>query len=277
MEQHRKKIGGYAISFRKTAKNNQGWKKSSGIFSVQVNEEGIQKGKRQVVMEEGQSKNDSNKVGICKQETGTKHSAGSLQMYDTEEETQERPSNSNRRIREVLKRFISRCYRKLKTMGMEMASMSAGEAIQPQKGRSNSTWSIRGNQGDQEVEDYSQIEEDGDGVIEQDSGIGRKELLPQCTQGHQIQGHMVKAIYNNQSQEQGPQGITKSHCGYVRVAISNISGMGIRTNKMQRVMKWMEENKYDILLAQEANVLWPSICQTIPPEDCFTKLPYCVF
>ena len=42
--------------------------------------------------------------------------------------------------------------------------------------------------------------------------------------------------------------------GTVRIAINNISGLGLRTFKLQRIVEWMENNSYDILLGQEANV-----------------------
>ena len=40
----------------------------------------------------------------------------------------------------------------------------------------------------------------------------------------------------------------------LKVAINNISGLGVCTNKLHRVMEWMQEQQFDILMAQEANV-----------------------
>jgi exonuclease III len=36
--------------------------------------------------------------------------------------------------------------------------------------------------------------------------------------------------------------------------INNIAGMGIRINKLRQIINYMEENQFDILLVQEANV-----------------------
>jgi len=41
--------------------------------------------------------------------------------------------------------------------------------------------------------------------------------------------------------------------GLIKIAINNVSGIGIRTNKLQRVLEWMGNHQYDILMAQEAN------------------------
>jgi hypothetical protein len=40
----------------------------------------------------------------------------------------------------------------------------------------------------------------------------------------------------------------------ISILINNIAGMGIRTNKLSQIINYMEENQFDILLAQEANV-----------------------
>ena len=40
----------------------------------------------------------------------------------------------------------------------------------------------------------------------------------------------------------------------LKVAINNISGLGVRTKKLHRVVEWMQEQQFDILMAQEANV-----------------------
>jgi hypothetical protein len=40
----------------------------------------------------------------------------------------------------------------------------------------------------------------------------------------------------------------------INILINNIAGMGIRTNKLKQIINYMEENQFDILLAQEANV-----------------------
>jgi TPP-dependent indolepyruvate ferredoxin oxidoreductase alpha subunit len=37
-------------------------------------------------------------------------------------------------------------------------------------------------------------------------------------------------------------------------SINNIAGMGIRTNKLEQIISYLEENHFDILLAQEAKV-----------------------
>jgi hypothetical protein len=41
---------------------------------------------------------------------------------------------------------------------------------------------------------------------------------------------------------------------HVNIAVNNISGVGIKTKKLQQVLEWMEKHNYDIFLAQEANV-----------------------
>jgi hypothetical protein len=40
----------------------------------------------------------------------------------------------------------------------------------------------------------------------------------------------------------------------IHILINNIAGMGIRTNKLRKIINYMEENQFNILLAQEANV-----------------------
>jgi hypothetical protein len=40
----------------------------------------------------------------------------------------------------------------------------------------------------------------------------------------------------------------------IHILIDNIAGMGIRTKKSRQIINYMEENQFDILLAQEANV-----------------------
>jgi hypothetical protein len=40
----------------------------------------------------------------------------------------------------------------------------------------------------------------------------------------------------------------------INILINKIAGMGIRTNKLRQIINYMEENHFDILLAQEANV-----------------------
>jgi hypothetical protein len=40
----------------------------------------------------------------------------------------------------------------------------------------------------------------------------------------------------------------------INILINNIAGMGIRTNKLQQIISYLEEHNFDILLAQEAKV-----------------------
>jgi hypothetical protein len=40
----------------------------------------------------------------------------------------------------------------------------------------------------------------------------------------------------------------------INILNNNIACMGIRTNKLQQIVSYLEENNFDILLAQEANV-----------------------
>jgi hypothetical protein len=40
----------------------------------------------------------------------------------------------------------------------------------------------------------------------------------------------------------------------INLLINSIAGMGIRKNKLQQIISYMEENHFDILLAQKANV-----------------------
>jgi endonuclease/exonuclease/phosphatase family metal-dependent hydrolase len=79
-------------------------------------------------------------------------------------------------------------------------------------------------------------------------------MSPKHTEEQQVQeptnqeSHLI-----TQNKKSGKVG-KKLTSGQIRIVINNISGIGIRTNKMQRVVEWMEKNNYDILMAQEANV-----------------------
>jgi hypothetical protein len=56
---------------------------------------------------------------------------------------------------------------------------------------------------------------------------------------------------------------SNQHCCYftrinstktINILINNIAGMGIRTNKLRQIINYIEENQFDVLLSQEANV-----------------------
>ena len=75
--------------------------------------------------------------------------------------------------------------------------------------------------------------------------------------------------------------------GTVWIAINNISGLGLRTFKLHRILEWMENNSYHILLGQEANVsfrhqrvkqyIWSSFKTNYHISASETKFDFCTY
>jgi hypothetical protein len=69
---------------------------------------------------------------------------------------------------------------------------------------------------------------------------------------------------DQENNHQGNSFIRINSTKSINILINNTAGMAIKTNKLQQIINFMEENHFDIILAQEANVkLGLCVCNKI--------------
>ena len=100
----------------------------------------------------------------------------------------------------------------------------------------------------------SKAQEEGQPDVTGDPDNKCNGMSSKHTENQQVQESEPHGRHQTIQNEKSTQVEKNTASGQVRIVINNISGIGIRTNKMERVIEWMEKNNYDILMAQEANV-----------------------